>query len=83
VTGLDSNVRTTLKNLGYYPDLVKIPKDTDHPDILQIRGSIEMMPRYKISANRHHFEILLDLTDIPNQVGIRANELVQFLATSP
>ena len=81
--GQDDALRVALRNLGYGPNLKRLPKDGDPENYLQIRKSIEEMPRFKISKNEKYFDTMLSLLDQIKEVAKPVSESFQILATNP
>lgn len=49
--GNELALRNNFENLGYGPNLEKLPVSGDEDNILQVRRSAKEMPRFKVSQN--------------------------------
>ena len=81
--GQDDALRFALRNLGYGPNLKALAKDGEPDNILQVRKSIEEMPRFKITKNEKYFDTMLSLLDHIKELAKPVSESFQILATNP
>lgn len=83
VAGSELTLRNNFENLGYGPNLKRLPDQGDDPNQQQVRRSAAQMPRFKVSQNQNQFNLLMSLLDLDGEVSKRATEAINMHATNP
>lgn len=83
VGGSELTLRNNFENLGYGPNLKRLPDQGDDPNQQQVRKSAKEMPRFKVSQNQTQFNLLMSLLDLEGEVNKRAVEAINMHATNP
>ena len=52
INGNELALRNNFENLGYAPNLEKLPINGDDDNIQQTRKSLKQMPRFRVSENQ-------------------------------